>query len=540
MISNNEIIHKDIDVNGILNEYIENNSIFYSQCCAQTIAGGECNRAFGNHVSIGGGYLNSGNKNYSTIAGGIGNNADGINSSIGGGFSNYVSGNNTVIAGGCRNTAIGCNAFIGGGEGNYVRSTLSSYLDSTVTAMIAGGARNCSLGAVIVGGSCNYASGATCYDGNDIIGTAAAFVGGGVKNRAAAFGAIIVGGLCNSASGTNSILLGGCCNTVLGRYDIIGGGLLNYSIGDMNGILGGCCNYINVTSSFIGGGLFNQISGGFGGCSFIGAGASNKINRSNYSAIVGGQSNLIDTSGNSYGISFIGAGYQNQACCPASIVVGGWSNTAINGIVVGGSSNFASGAIGEMGSPSATLFPIVGGGIANRAIGAASAVVGGARNSAVATNAFVGGGCCNTASGSASVIGGGRFNCILSQDSYIIGGVCNIVQASHTGAAILGDGQSRQHFSSGAHALTLDFQNGIYFAKPSVFGQINFNTRPKVGGTNVMLEGDPIVGATSTQTFTIPTEKNSQGTKGTFALSGNFLYFCKENNQWVRTALAEW
>jgi len=39
---------------------------------------------------------------------------------------------------------------------------------------------------------------------------------------------------------------------------------------------------------------------------------------------------------------------------------------------------------------------------------------------------------------------------------------------------------------------------------------------------------------------TIPTGKNSPGESGQFAFDRNYLYYCRRNNEWVRTALSEW
>lgn len=38
----------------------------------------------------------------------------------------------------------------------------------------------------------------------------------------------------------------------------------------------------------------------------------------------------------------------------------------------------------------------------------------------------------------------------------------------------------------------------------------------------------------------IPTTSTSPGTKGQITADGNYLYFCKDTNFWVRTALAKW
>jgi hypothetical protein len=111
----------------------------------------------------------------------------------------------------------------------------------------------------------------------------------------------------------------------------------------------------------------------------------------------------------------------------------------------------------------------------------------------------------------------------------------------------------------------------------TINGLKNFSTRPTVNNTGVALFGEGVptpiqifgnnvsqgnaaalnfigggisvstVGGVSSinvvagnQTYTIPTSSTSVGTSGAFAFDKNYIYYCKENNKWVRTALSEW
>ena len=111
----------------------------------------------------------------------------------------------------------------------------------------------------------------------------------------------------------------------------------------------------------------------------------------------------------------------------------------------------------------------------------------------------------------------------------------------------------------------------------NISGLKNFATIPQVNGTGVLLFGQaspsPIaiygngssqgnasslnfagagisvntVGAqatitvsSSSQTLTVPTSSNSAGVSGAFSFDKNYLYYCIENNKWIRTALSTW
>ena len=312
---------------------------------------------------------------------------------------------------------------------------------------------------------------------------------------------------------------------------------------------------------------------------------------------------------------------------------------SINSIILGGNSSklcsrscysIAQGASSTING----CFSNIAGGYFNTISGNFNLIAGGQANrNCTQQHSVIVGGCANwICSGSnCSFIGGGGNHCIINSPySYVIGGRCSIIQNSHCGAAVLGDGQNRSHASCNPHSLTLDFASGIYFAQTGVFGQINFSTTPQVGGTTVALSNDvvdlqnnqevggiktftsiptvngdnlaleynivdlftnqyiegvktfsttpqvvltpvalsdnvvdlqnnqevggiknftsrptvnsvPVLisGATS-QIFTSPVSANSAGTSGQFVVDGDYFYFCKKDNTWIRTALSSW
>lgn len=94
-------------------------------------------------------------------------------------------------------------------------------------------------------------------------------------------------------------------------------------------------------------------------------------------------------------------------------------------------------------------------------------------------------------------------------------GVLLFGQASPSPIAIFGNGSSQGNASS------LNFAGG----------GISVNT---VGAQAT------ITVVSSTQTLTVPTSSNSAGVSGAFSFDKNYLYYCIENNKWIRTALSTW
>ena len=168
----------------------------------------------------------------------------------------------------------------------------------------------------------------------------------------------------------------------------------------------------------------NQI---FGDYDIIAGGELNTISGDDYSVIVGGASNLIQSGGLGYNTINGGTSHSIKRST-ASLVDGGYDNDilgASNAVIVGGqSSNITSGTIAPDHS-------IILGGESN--------------NIQDASNAIVVGGVNNFASGSFSTVMAGR------------GG-----RAVHEGSMVLADGKTGRTKSSFAeHGLTIDFASGV-------------------------------------------------------------------------------
>ena len=231
---------------------------------------------------IGGGSTNHvNNSTSSSTVGGLGNNTYADYSIVGNGTFNIISGDYSVIGGGDSNESFGDFSVIAGGITN---SSKSDY------AVIAGGTSNVipgtSLEAAIGGGSSNYATGT------------AATVAGGYDNTAYSNYAFVGGGSTNSCSGVGGVTVGGYNNRA-GRgttYPVIVGGTDNSIVGassEVSAIVGGQTNLINNSLySFIGAGYGNQVI--VGSYDAVLGGDSN-ITSGDYSSCLGGKSNFSNT-----------------------------------------------------------------------------------------------------------------------------------------------------------------------------------------------------------------------------------------------------
>ena len=74
--------------------------------------------------------------------------------------------------------------------------------------------------------------------------------------------------------------------------------------------------------------------------------------------------------------------------------------------------------------------------------------------------------------------------------------------SGHSGAAVLADGQDRNHFSKGAQTCSLDFASGVYLRLPTFAGA-----------------------------------NNQAGNPGELKVSGQFLYVATGTNTWGRVQI---
>ncbi len=370
--------------------------------------------------------------------------------------------------------------------------------------------------AAIMGGDSHLAAGRHSFVGGGTKNQVddCATVGGGEGNRAVEDYAAIFGGFCNHTNGHAAFIGGGFCNLILGNpnhpdcsaiaggelnniglssggsplffYDrsFIGGGFTNNIFSKASSILGGATNAINQLSdcSFISGGQGNNI--GLGAAGFAGA---------TWSAIGGGQGNIIDDTGFATSYALIGGGQSNTICaCTAfSAIFSGYNNGVAGSfsIIGGGCTNFV-GANSE--------YSFVSGGRCNRVgavlgggLGACDSGIGGGHNNCIddtlflsrfsgifsgdshflnANNSFIGGGNANnicsasgfgpvvnsviagginnfiTDDGSAlgvttadcSFVGGGNSNKVFSISSSIVGGEANCIANNIYGKGVHG------------------------------------------------------------------------------------------------------
>jgi hypothetical protein len=377
-----------------------------------------------------------------------------------GGSGNYSSGNASVVLGGRNNTLNGDYSLIAVGEDNTLSGSRSLILNGILNNItgndniILGGTGNKIASGIfssIVNGYNN-----TIYDSNS-------FIGNGNRNIISGADNFIGGGYEHGITGNNNFIGFGYGNLITGADSVIAGGAYNILYGYRGSVLGGFNNQIlESTNSSIGGGNINKIQGG------------------ENITIAGGSSNEI-ISGDA---SFIGGGIINKINSPESVICGGTYNeiNAISSIIVGGFENLIN-------------------------TDCSYSFIGGGNNNSIESGSYslINGGYYNEISGSNSSILGGDQNKIYSDYSNAIGRRVNI-SSEHLGATVIADGQERDHYSRGAHTLTLDFFNGVYLRLPQFTGS-------------------------SSQT----------GNRGELAVSGDYLYICTGTNGsgWARLQLTD-
>jgi hypothetical protein len=393
--------------------------------------------------------------NASVILGGVNNNLSGDNSFIGVGTQNKVSGVYSFLGGGSLNQSFGDHNFIGAGIGNKITGL------STVCTIVNGENNiiNNASGSVILAGIGNYIIGvnAPLFLGASSSGAFGNFIGAGYENK------------INQGTG------------YFCAFNMINGGFFNKISDTVNStIAGGFENIINGGSfvSFLGGGAQNKIQNSEYSC--IGAGGSNYISGGYYNSIFGGLDNKIISDSIIIFNSFIGGGFSNTIYDGgSSVVVGGYSNLCI------GEGSF------------------IGGGGSNRVSGDNGVVVCGNNNQAVGVRSTVLNGFSNIASGDYSTVLAGDSSQVLADYSTTIGRR-SIIQSGHLGATVISDGQERDHYSRGAHTLSLDFFDGVYLRLPQFTGS-----------------------------------SSQIGNRGEMAVSGDFLYVCTGSvSGWGRIQLS--
>lgn len=235
---------------------------------------------------------------YSIIVGGCTNSNYTAYSFIGGGTNNCVVGSSlschfTILGGNLNkiDAQDGSQSFIGFGISNTICGGTGIGQYAIDRSAILGGDTNCiknSYGSFIGVGDLNTISslyGQACF--NVIVGgrtncicngASVSFIGGGQEQNITCNSAVIVGGCHNSVSGNFGAILGGCENEVLANCSVVVGGGNNSANEIYSVVVGGKLNSASSYYSFIGGGNANCITSG-----------------SNYSAIISGQNNKIES-----------------------------------------------------------------------------------------------------------------------------------------------------------------------------------------------------------------------------------------------------
>ncbi|MBI3850308.1 MAG: tail fiber domain-containing protein [Verrucomicrobia bacterium] len=211
------------------------------------------------------------------------------------------------------------------------------------------------------------------------------------------------------------------------------GAFTNRVSANFSAIVGGYLNIIqtNADGSAIGGGTGNNIQNG-SGPGVIGGGSGNTMTNAYAATIGGGSGNRIESVGN---FTTIAGGVDNAitADAPSATIGGGTDNTnrASTGTIGGGSRNLigttASGATISGGNENTAGggYATVAGGNQNIASGPSATVGGGYNNNSSLDYATVGGGYQNNSSFFATTVGGGQYNISSASYATVPGGLSN-------------------------------------------------------------------------------------------------------------------
>ncbi len=319
-------------------------------------------------------------------------------------------------------------------------------------------------------------------------------IGGGQNNLITASWAVIGGGYYNTNSGIVSFIGAGAYNNIQNApYSAIGCGYYNTVLNGANNSAIGAGDFntiqINADASFIGAGEYNTIQTNSTD-SFIGGGYFNTIQTNDSDSFIGGGF-TVTIQANAYQ-SFIGGGNYNtiQANAFQSVIAGGHANTiqtnAVNSSIGGGLQN-------SIGAPGAGPdWDVIGGGMNNVILGAASFIGGGEYNSVqgFADHCFIGGGYDNNITGfpgtqAYGTIGGGYYNTIQTNATFDVigGGQQNAVQ-SGSGNATIGGGANNQIQTNSPDATIAGGQYNII--------QTNSYASTIGGGYENVIQGAPI------------------------------------------------
>ncbi len=308
--------------------------------------------------SIGGGFLNTNNADYSTIAGGNKNliGAGATYSAVGGGQNNLITSNalRSVIPGGSQNTVAGVNSFAAGIRAKALHDYSFVWNDAAGTDLATTDTHQFRVRSVN-GIFFETGNKGMTVDGKRVLaGTISAtnIVSGllavpqlkiGTRHNLGGDLSTITGGDSNSTESDYAVIAGGIFNMVQANsiFSSIGGGKDNKILsGAGEGTIGGGLLNIIGTNSFestVGGGRQNEI-GSSAVRSVISGGAYNRLRSNAYHGVIsGGIANTLEANA---GLGTIGGGGSNTAGTEGT-VPGGVNNEAI------GRASFAAGTLAK-------------------------------------------------------------------------------------------------------------------------------------------------------------------------------------------------
>ena len=248
---------------------------------------------------------------------------------------------------------------------------------------------------------------------------------------------------CTGAGSGSFVGIANGSNVAAGTDTVVAGGFHDLACDDYSAVLGGDYNSVDSSNN----------SAVYG---FIGSGFSNQIMAGQYGAITGGLANTIDASSGEG--ATIGGGLYNQISGQLDAIAGGYYNS------ISSDDQFVGGGAYNAGS---ALYTAIAGGEHNSASGIGAYIGGGGYNAASGEGAIVDGGYEQTASGAFATIPGGYANTAAGTYSFAAGARASAAQAGtfvwsdgSNGANVLGSTRAYQFLARASGGVTFWTNSG--------------------------------------------------------------------------------
>ena len=368
---------------------------------------------------------------------------------------------------------------------------------------------------------------------------------GGFRNIATDGYSLVVGGNTNTASNVNATVVNGITNTASGVSSFIGNGTSNTAGGNFSAILNGTNNSTTAGSlhTLIGVGTTNAISGGalsqystiIGGnsnaissganslmgvantssilsdFSLLFSGSTNTINTlSHYSTILTGTNNSVSTSSQ---FALIGSGQTNTVSGNYAMVLNAntSSATGLNAAVLKGLNNSVTGQYSLVASGNGNIVNNSGWGV----------ILDGYNNFVTGIGSFIADGYNNSVTNMFSTILNGNFNVVGSRNSTILNGALNTMDSATAESVVL-LGNVNIHTNSGKSVVagntntltnaSQQFILGDLNTTQSVLSFINGNSNTlATGGTSNRIFGSTNTTGTNASTNLVVGNANTIG-----------------------------